>query len=79
MYSYRQANRHRVSPKLYQVAQLCTDSVPCRESASTEPVVLKLVPVTVAAFLGITMNHSMCASLFPQDPLYLYIDSGYDV
>ena len=39
-------------PRVYQVAQLRTDGVPCRESAGTGPVVFKVVPVTGAAFAG---------------------------
>ena len=39
--------------------------VHCRESASTRPVALKVVPATVAVFAGITMDQSVCASLFP--------------
>ena len=59
------ALRHRVSPEFYRVTQLRTDGVHCRESAGTGPVVLKVVPVTGAAFLGITMDQLMSASLFP--------------
>ena len=54
--------------RVYQVTQLRTDSVHCRESAGTgtDSVVLKVVPVTGAAFSGFTMNQVlMCASLFP--------------
>ena len=42
-----------------------TDGDHCRESASTGPVVLKVVPVTCADFQGIPMDQSPCASLFP--------------
>ena len=51
-------------PSSYQVTQLFIDGLHCRESASTGPVVLKVVPVTGAAFLGITMDHFLCLS-FP--------------
>ena len=51
--------RHRVGPEF---TQLLTDGVHCRESAGTGPVVLKVVPVTGAAFAGVTMDQSMCAS-----------------
>ena len=44
--------------------QLRTDGVHCRESACTGPVVLKVVPVTGAAFLQVTMDQLMHASLF---------------
>ena len=42
-----------------------TYGVHCRESAGTQPLVLKVVPVTGAAFSGIIMDHFICASLFP--------------
>ena len=51
--------------RVYRATQLRTDGVHCRESAGTGPVVLKVVPVTGAAFAGITMDQLMCASLFP--------------
>ena len=38
--------------RVYRVTLLRTDGVPCRESAGTGPVVLKVVPVTSAAFAG---------------------------
>ena len=54
---YIYANRHRVNPiALYQVMQLRTDGVHCRESPRTGPVVLKVVPVTGTAFSGFTMD-----------------------
>ena len=42
-----------------------TDGVHCRESAGSGPEALKAVPVTGAAFSGITMDQFLCASLFP--------------
>ena len=48
-----------------RITQLRTDDVPCRESAVTGPVVLKVVPVTGAAFSGVTMDQFSCASFFP--------------
>ena len=44
----------------------------CRESAGTGPVVLKVVPVTGAAFSIIIMDLLMCAPLFPH-PLLVCI------
>ena len=44
----------------------------CRESAGTGPVVLKVVPVTGAAFSGFTIDQFLCASLFP-NPLLVYV------
>ena len=38
--------------RVYRVTQSRTDDVPCQESAGTWPVVLKVVPVTGAAFAG---------------------------
>ena len=38
--------------RVYRVTQMRTDGVHCRESAGTKPVVLKVVPVTDAAFAG---------------------------
>ena len=45
-------NRHTPlgQSRVYRVTQLRTDGVICRESAGTGPVVLKVVPVTGAAF-----------------------------
>ena len=47
-------NRHTSSVQLrvYRVTQLRIDGVHCRESDGTEPVVLKVVPVTGAALAG---------------------------
>ena len=58
--------------RVYRVTRLRTDSVHCRESVRTGPVVLKVVPVTGAVILQVTMDQLMCASLFPH-PLYTYI------
>ena len=49
--------------------QLRTGGVHCRESAGTGPVVLKVVPVTGAVSLKVTMNQLMCASLSPHPPV----------
>ena len=40
------SNRHTPSgqSRIYRVTQLCTDGVHCRETAGTEPVILKVVP-----------------------------------
>ena len=59
------SNRHTPSSpsRVYRVTQLLTDGVHCRESAGTGPVVLKVVPVTGAAILQVTMDHLICASL----------------
>ena len=55
---------HRQPPpgqsRVYQATQLLADGVHCRESAGTGPVVLKVVPVTGAAFLGVNMDQSIC-------------------
>ena len=59
------ALRHRVSPEFIGVTQLRTDDVHCREPAGTGPVVLKIVPLVGAAILQVTMDQSMCSSLFP--------------
>ena len=42
--------------RVYRVTQLRTDDVHCRESTGTGLVVLKVVPVTGAAFAGLTMD-----------------------
>ena len=42
--------------RVYRVTQWRTDGVHCRESAGTGPVVLKVVPVTGAVFLQVTMD-----------------------
>ena len=55
-------NHHRVSPEFIK-SRNCVSGVRCRESTSTGPVVLKVVPVTGAAFSGIIMDQLACASL----------------
>ena len=57
-------NRHTPlgQSRVYRVARLRTNGVHCRESASTGPVVLKVVPVTGAAILQVIMDQLMCAS-----------------
>ena len=48
-----------VQSRVYRVTQLRTDNVHCRESAGIGPIVLKVIPVTGAAFsglVGITMG-----------------------
>ena len=52
MYLYRHPPSGQ--SRVYQVTQLRTDGVHCQEYAGTGPVVLKVVPVTSAAFSGIT-------------------------
>ena len=52
--------------RVYRVTQLRTDGVHCRESVGTGPVVLKVVRVTGAAILQVTMDQMfLCFSLFP--------------
>ena len=46
--------------------QLRTNDVHCRGSAGTGPVVLKVVTVTGAAILKVTMDQFICASPFPR-------------
>ena len=57
--------------RVYQVTQLRTDGIRCRESTGTGPVVLKVVLVTDAAFSGTTTDQFVCASLVPH-PLLVY-------
>ena len=57
--------------RVYRVTQLRTNDVHCRESAGTGPVVLKIVPVTGAAILQVTMDQLICASLSPH-PLLVW-------
>ena len=52
--SIHSVNRRRPVPEFYQVTQLRTDGVPCREFADIEPVALKVVPVTGAAFFQVS-------------------------
>ena len=49
--------------RVYQVTQLRTDDVHCRESAGTGAEAFKVVPGTGAAFSGVTRDNLMCASL----------------
>ena len=44
--------------RAYRVTQLRTDGIHCLGSFGTVPVVLKIVPVTGAAFSGIIMDHN---------------------
>ena len=62
---YIYLNRHTPSDqsRVYRVTQLHTDGVRCRESADTGPVVLKVVPVTGAAFASPWTNQY--APVFP--------------
>ena len=48
--------------RVYEVTQLRTDGVHCRESAGTGSIVIKVVPVTGAAFSGIPTDQSFCVS-----------------
>ena len=57
--------------RVYQVTQLRTDGVHCRESAGTRPAVLGEYPVTGAVFSGITMDHVMRASLYLRPLMYI--------
>ena len=69
-------NRHTPSSqsRVYRGTQVCTNGVHCRESAGAGPVVLKVVPVTGATILQVTMDQLMCASLFPHP---LLVRSGH--
>ena len=59
-------------PSLYQVSHILrTDGVHCREFASTGPVVLKVVPVTGAAFSGIPVHGPIFVRLSLPTPMYL--------
>ena len=55
--------------RVYQVTQMRTDDVNCREYAGAGLLVLKVVPVTGAAFSGVTIDHFLCVSLFPHSLL----------
>ena len=58
----------------YQVTQLCTNGVHCRDSASRGTVVLKVVPVPGAAFSDITIWTNTCAPLFFPRPLLIVVE-----
>ena len=80
--SFIYLNRHAPlgQSRVYRVTRLRTDGVHCRESAGTGLVVLKVVPVTGAAILQVTMDQFMCASLFPHPLWYevgMLIEGGY--
>ena len=62
--------------QVYRVTQLRTNGVECRESAGTGPVVLKIVPVTGAAFLQVIMDQLTCACFYPH-PLQVLVWSGH--
>ena len=61
-YLYRQPPSDQ--SRVYRVTQLRSDSVHCRGSAGTGPLVLKVVPVSGAAFSGFTIDHFFYAPLF---------------
>ena len=48
--------------RVYRVTQLRTNGVLCRESAGTGSANLRVVPVTGAVILQVTMDQLMCAS-----------------
>ena len=57
--------------RVNRVTQLRTEGVPCRESTSTGPVTLEVVPVTGATFLGFTLDQCLCTSLFPHQQIFV--------
>ena len=59
--------------RVYRFTRLRTDGVRRRESTDTRPIVLKEVPVTGAAFPGITMGQ-FCAPLFSDTPTIDTVD-----
>ena len=63
IYSYLQPSLDQ--SRVYQITKLCTDGVHCRRGyAGIGPLVLKVVPVTGAAFSGITMDQTFHSLLF---------------
>ena len=60
------AMRHQASPELV-ASRNCVPMAFTAESppAQHQPVRLKVVPVTVATILQLTMDQLICASLFP--------------
>ena len=60
------SNRHTPlgQSRVYRVKQLRINGVHCRESAGTGLVVLKVVPVTGAATLQVTMDQFICGSKY---------------
>ena len=69
IYLYRQPPLSQ--SQIHQVTQLRTDFVHCREFAGTVPEVLKVVPVTGAAFSSIILDQLMYTSLFPRPLWYV--------
>ena len=66
--------------RLYRLTQLRANDVHCRESAGTGPVVLKIVPVTGAAILQVTMDQLICAPWPNQSaPLFSHTYYWYEV
>ena len=61
--------------RVHQVTQIRTDGIHCRGFADSEPVILKVVPVTGAAFSDITVGQFLCAFFSPllQYILYRYM------
>ena len=54
-------------PNFYQVTQLRTDDVHCREAAGKGPVVVLKAATSSSPFSGLTMNQLLlCVSLFPR-------------
>ena len=54
-----------VQSRVDMVTQLRTNGVHCQTSTGTGHVILRVVPVTGAAFSGITMDQFLRSSLFP--------------
>ena len=76
--SYYTVNRHTpsVQSQVYQVTHLRADGVHRRESDGIGPVVLKVIRLTGASCSNITMDHFLCACLFPHP---LFVGSGHVV
>ena len=65
--------------RVNRVTQLCTDDAHCRESASTESVVLKVVPVTGAAALLAGHHGPINVCVWCVCVCFLPIHSGHQV
>ena len=69
IYLYRQPRTGQSG--VYQVTQLRTDGVHCREVTGAGPLVLNVVPVKDVTFSGFTLDQLSCASpLFFHPPHY---------
>ena len=76
--SFPRRRPHNRQPPSGQSPQLRTEGLHCREVTATGPVVLKIVPVTGAAFPGFTMGQLFMRLSFPTPTIGMYVMDIYN-